>query len=402
MENEGLTSEEQLTTISEHIGQPLDVDIYVGEQPIATRGNLVTEALVQKLNDLDIKQLRFSREQITVPAPDQHLQELLEKKIKPDAAALAIEAGVTEDLTEEARQMATRKVREIFESCRYLTKLDLATVTELATSLISRVSSLESSAFKLHDLRQYDEYTYYHSVNVCVLGITLFRDYISNDQELNDFGVGLLLHDIGKSKIDLKILNKPSGLTDEEFLVMKRHVVYGHNLVKGNGELAPLSKDLILNHHERVNGTGYTRGLTEAQQSFFDMVAAVCDVFDAVTTDRAYCPKMDVHRAVSILIRGSGIQFNTRIVNHFLRGIGRFPVGTFVMLSNGEIGVVSRVNSNALSLPVIRVVFDTEGERLAQPRTVDLYEQRELYVDKPLDISYSPTRHRLADTNPAA
>ncbi|GEM_PF-2354574 len=402
MDNEGLTTEEQLALIGERVGQPLDVDIYVGEQPIATRGHLITDALVKKLADIEPRQLRFSRERITVPAPDQQLQELLEKKIKPDAAALALEAGVTEDLTEEARQIATRKVREIFESCRYLTKLDLASVSELATTLINRVSSLESSAFKLHDLRQYDEYTYYHSVNVCVLGITLFRDYISNEQELNDFGVGLLLHDIGKSKIDLKILNKPAGLTDEEFLVMKRHVVYGHNLVKGNGDMAPLSKDLILNHHERVNGTGYTRGLTEGQQSFFDMVSAVCDVFDAVTTDRAYCPKMDVHRAVSILIRGSGIQFNTRIVNHFLRGIGRFPVGTFVLLSNGEIGVVSRVNSNALSLPVIRVVFDAEGERLAQPRTVDLYEQRELYVDRPLDISYSPARHKLEDTNPAA
>jgi HD-GYP domain-containing protein (c-di-GMP phosphodiesterase class II) len=204
---------------------------------------------------------------------------------------------------------------------------------------------------------------------------------------LLELGIGMLLHDIGKSKIDLKILNKPGRLTEDEFAIMSRHVVYGYNLVKNNNEVSPMAKGIILNHHERLNGSGYTRGLTEGQLSVYDMVAAICDVFDAVTTNRVYRVKMDVHRAVSILIRGAGSHFHTRIVNHFLKGIGRFPVGTFVLLSTGEIGVVSKVNSNAISLPVIRVIFDAGGAKLPEPGIVDLYTSSEVYIERPIDVS---------------
>ena len=394
-------TQEQLELIAKQVGQPLEVHVYLDDQPIAGPGSTITEALLDRLTQIDPQRLHFSKEDLT-PGEDGFVGEVLQKYLKPNAAQIALDAGISQDLSAEAREMAARKVKDIFESCRYLTKLDLSAITDLAGELLDRVASLDAAAFKLHDLRNYDEYTYYHSVNVCVLGTTLFREYISNDVDLIELGIGLLLHDIGKSKIDLKILNKPGRLTDDEFAVMRRHVVYGYNLVKNNDEMSQLSKDIILNHHERANGMGYTRGLTEGQLSFFDMVAAVCDVFDAVTTDRVYRTKMDVHRAVSILIRGSGNQFNTKVVNHFLRGIGRFPVGTFVLLNNGEIGVVSRVNSNALSLPVLRMIFDAEGTRLPQPHTVDLYEQRELYIDRPLDLSYSPAQHVLEDTNPPA
>jgi HD-GYP domain-containing protein (c-di-GMP phosphodiesterase class II) len=399
MDVESTGIEEQLGQLNEHIGEPLGFSIYIEDQPIAARGQPITESLILKLSQLDPKQLRFSREGLGPELLEEDIAALVEDKIRPNAAEIVLEAGVGQDLTDEMRTMATRKVKEIFESCRYLTKLDLAATADLAVSLIQRVSSLDSAAFKLHDLRQYDEYTYYHSVNVCVLGTTLFREFVTNDQELVDMGIGLLLHDIGKSKIDLKILNKPTRLTEDEFAVMTRHVVYGHNLVKEHDEIAPMAKDLVLNHHERINGTGYSRGLRESQLTFFDMVAAVCDVVDAVTTSRSYRAKMDVHRAVSILIRGSGIHFQTRIVNHFLRGIGRFPVGTFVLLSSGEIGVVCRVNSSALALPVIRIVFDQGGNRLPEPVTIDLYEQRDLYIERPLDVNYTPAGHSV-DTNP--
>lgn len=379
---------EQLEQINATVGSPLDVNIYLDDQPVATRGIIITEALIQKLAQLDISRIKLSREAIIHGGDG--LAEFIQATIKPNAAEIAIEAGVDLDLSEEARQMATRKVKEIFESCRYLTKLDLVAIAELATNLINHVAALDSAAFKLYDLRQHDEYTYYHSINVCVLGTTLFRDQIKNEQDLIDLGIGLLLHDIGKSKIDLKILNKPGPLNEEEFTMMQRHVMYGYNLVKGNNDISPLAKELILNHHERANGTGYSRGLTEIQLSTFDMIAAICDVFDAVTTNRVYQPKMDIHRAVSILVRGSAKLYQTRLVNAFLRGIGRFPVGTFVMLSNGEIGVVSKVNGDALSLPVIKVVFDSHGSKLTEARELDLYLQRELYIDRPLDLSYAP------------
>lgn len=398
MDSHSARVEEYLANLRERIGQRLDFGIYLDDQPVAAVGHLISAELIDMLTDIAPRRLRFSREELSVETQDGLVQELVEN-IKKNPVELVLEAGIPEDLTQEARSVATQKVKEIFESCRYLTKLDLTSIADLATSLIDRVSSFESVTFKLHDLHSYDEYTYYHSVNVCVLGTTLFHDFVANEEELVELGIGLLLHDIGKSKIDLKILNKPARLTEDEFAVVTRHALYGYNLVKAHKEVSPLALDIVLNHHERSDGTGYTRGLRESQLSFFDMVAAVCDVFDAVTTDRFYRSKMDVHRAVSILIRGSGSHFNTRVVNHFLQGIGRFPVGTFVLLSSGETGVVSRINSNALSLPVIRVVFNENGTRLTPPVTVDLFQQSDIYITRPLDISFMPEMHKYIDTN---
>jgi HD-GYP domain-containing protein (c-di-GMP phosphodiesterase class II) len=377
----------QLAQLSEQVGEALDFNIYFDGMPVAAIGHILTDALMQRLSRLDPQKIRFSREEAKIRLPEEEIEQLIETQLRGRADLLALDAGVAEELSEEVRSMATRKVKEIFESCRYLTKLDLTATAELAANLIRRASRLDSAAFKLRDLRNYDEYTYFHSVNVTVLAVTLFRDYVKDEAELLELGIGMLLHDIGKSKIDLKILNKPGRLSEDEFAIMSRHVVYGYNLVKNNNEVSPLAKGVILNHHERLNGSGYTRGLTEGQLSVFDMVAAICDVFDAVTTNRVYRAKMDVHRAVSILIRGAGSHFHTRIVNHFLKGIGRFPVGTFVLLNTGEIGVVAKVNSNAISLPVIRVIFDASGAKLSDTRSLDLYQSSEVYIERPVDVS---------------
>lgn len=387
MESEVQYVQHQIAKIADQVGLLLDFNIYHDGMPVAFRGHAITDSLILRLSQLDPQKLRFTREDLQIRLEGPELKEFIDRQLRGQAAELAADAGIEEDLSAEVRAMATRKVKEIFESCRYLTKLDLAAAADLAASLIRRASRLDGAAFKLRDLRSYDEYTYFHSVNTCVLGTMLFREYVKDEEELVELGIGLVLHDIGKSKIDLKILNKPARLSEDEFAIVSRHVVYGYNLVKNSTELSPLAKGIILNHHERLNGSGYTRGLTEGQLSVFDMVAAVCDVFDAVTTNKVYRAKMDVHRAVSILIRGAGMHFHPRIVNHFLRGIGRFPVGTFVLLSSGEIGIVAKINSEALSLPAIKVIFDAGGSKLGQPRVVDLYHNGELYIERPLDMS---------------
>ena len=391
----------QLENLASRVGEELDANIYHNDMSMAQAGQTITQGLIDKLLDLPPRSLRFSRADLTTPqAPETEESHILEL-IVPQREALMEEAGVEDNLSVEVRQMATKKVKEVFEACRYLTKLDLDATAELAASLINRAQSLQNTAFKLNDLRNHDEYTYFHSINSCVLATTLFQDYVRNADELLELGIGILLHDIGKSKIDLSILNKPGRLTEEEYSIMMRHVIYGYNLVKDTPNLSDHAKQVILNHHERLNGTGYTRGLTETQLSVWDMLGAVCDVFDAITTNRVYRPKMDIHRAVSVLIRGAGPQFHTRIVNHFLKGIGRFPVGTFVRLNNGEIGVVTRVRSEAIALPVIKVLFDRVGTKYSTPPVVDLYEDHSsgIYIDKPLDFDYTPDLHSFVESS---
>ena len=379
---------QQLDELALYIGKPLALNIYVGDLPVATEGSIISSALVSSLRRTDPELIRFSKTTGNLCNLDEEQRKLVREQVIPFRAELALEAGVKEDLSQEVRSMATRKVRELFECCRYMSRVDLSGAADVASNLIRRAQSLDSTAFKLHDLRSYDDYTYFHSVNVCVLGITLFRGYVKNEQELLDLGIGLLLHDIGKSRVELSILNKPGPLDEDEYVKMMKHVNHGYELLHNLPDIPDMSRNIVLNHHERINGTGYMRQLRENELSLFDMLSAICDVFDAVTTDRSYRARMDYHRAVSILIRSSGTHFNNKLVNHFLQSIGRFPVGTFVLLSNREIGVVSRVNGDALSLPVISVIFDGQGSRLNPVRLLDLYRDRSgVYIDRPLDTS---------------
>jgi hypothetical protein len=158
-------------------------------------------------------------------------------------------------------------------------------------------------------------------------------------------------------------------------------------MVRSHNDLSPRAKDLILNHHERCDGSGYLRGLREDQLSPWDLLAAVVDVFDEMTTSRYYRQRLDQHRAIGVLVRTSGTLFSSKIVNHFLRGMGRFPVGTFVELSSGEVAVVSKTNPVALALPQVRVLFSCDGERLRNPRQIDLYRDHPgVFIDRPLDL----------------
>jgi HD-GYP domain-containing protein (c-di-GMP phosphodiesterase class II) len=385
---EALSITQQIEELSRYEGKLLALDIYVNDQAVATQGSPISTALIKQLQRIDPELIRLSKTGGSLVQPDRDIEELVQQKLIPFRAELALEAGVKEDLSLEVRNMATRKVRELFNTCRYMSKVDLSAAADVASDLIKQAQALDSTAFKLHDLRAYDDYTYFHSVNVCVLGITLFRRFVKDEQELLELGIGLLLHDIGKSKVDLAILNKAGPLDEAEYAKMVKHVRYGYELLEHVPEISPLSRNIVLNHHERINGSGYMRQLRENELSLFDMLSSICDVFDAVTTDRSYRAKMDYHRAVSILIRSSGSHFNNRLVNHFLQSIGRFPVGTFVLLSNKEIGVVSKVNGDALSLPVISVIFDEQGSRCEPARRLDLYRDRSgVYIDRPLDTS---------------
>jgi HD-GYP domain-containing protein (c-di-GMP phosphodiesterase class II) len=401
MHNNEINTREQLEQLAEQVGQPLLFNIYLDNIPVATQGTIITKELVQRLRRVEERHLHFSREDLGRPETDEDIQELIMDQLAPARTEILEQAGVKEDISEEARRAAARKIKDIFEACRFKAEVDVTAATELASDLVDRTGSFVDTGFKLSDLHNLSEYHYYHAVNACVLGTTLFRDQMESQEELEQLGLGLLLFDIGKLRIPEEILNKPGRLTKKEVDIIKTHVTEGYDMVKDIDYLSDVTKNMVLNHHERINGSGYTRGLREADLSTFDMIANVCDAFDATTSNRVYRSRIDIHRAVSVLIRGAGVQFNTRIVNIFLRGIGRFPVGTFVLLSTGEVGVVSRLNTNALSLPVIRIIFDARQNRLDEPRTVDLYEQREVYIDRALDVSYCENSPKLLQFIPS-
>lgn len=242
-------------------------------------------------------------------------------------------------------------------------------VEEIATSVMRNPGAL----IGLARLKTADDYTYMHSVAVCALMIALSRQLKLSDDETREAGLAGLLHDIGKMAVPPDILNKPGKLTDEEFVSIKEHPAAGYQMLleaKGVGEIA---LDVCLHHHEKMDGTGYPEGLEGDQISLYARMGAVCDVYDAITSNRPYkagwCPAESL-RKMSEWSRG---HFDDRVFQAFVKSIGIYPVGTLVKLHSGRLGVVVEQQvGKSLLLPKVRVFFSSKSMAYITPLLLDL------------------------------
>ncbi|MBI5444095.1 MAG: HD-GYP domain-containing protein [Deltaproteobacteria bacterium] len=244
------------------------------------------------------------------------------------------------------------------------------------------VDDMVDSIFRNHDalaslsrLKNFDDYTFNHSVNVSVLALTLGRHLGIVKGELKRLGVGAILHDVGKMRVPEAVLNKPGRLTEEEFEVMKTHSLHGAKILLETKEVPDECAAVALNHHERFDGRGYPRGLRGLSIGKFGLISAVADVYDAVTSDRVYHKGMPTHQALQKMYEWAKTDFYPIYVQKFIQCIGIYPIGSVVRLDTGEVGVVCRQNHDQLLRPCVRVVFDADGARLAASVEVDLREQ---------------------------
>lgn len=242
-------------------------------------------------------------------------------------------------------------------------------VEEIANSVMRNPGAL----IGLARLKTADDYTYMHSVAVCALMIALARQLKLNDDETREAGLAGLLHDIGKMAVPAEILNKPGKLTDEEFVSIKEHPGAGYEMLleaKGVGQIA---LDVCLHHHEKMDGTGYPKGLKGDQISLYAKMGAVCDVYDAITSNRPYkagwCPAESLKK-MSEWARG---HFDETVFQAFVRSIGIYPVGTLVKLQSGRLGVVVEQQiGKSLLLPKVRAFFSTQSLAYISPVLLDL------------------------------
>lgn len=242
-------------------------------------------------------------------------------------------------------------------------------VEEIANSVMRNPGAL----IGLARLKTADDYTYMHSVAVCALMIALSRQLGLSDDETREAGLAGLLHDIGKMAVPPAILNKPGRLTDDEFVSVKEHPSAGHAMLleaKGVGEIA---LDVCLHHHEKMDGSGYPKGLKGDQISLYAKMGAVCDVYDAITSNRPYkegwCPAESLKK-MSEWSRG---HFDEVVFQAFVRSIGIYPVGTLVKLQSGRLGVVVEQQlGKSLLLPKVRVFFSSKSMTYISPSLLDL------------------------------
>jgi putative nucleotidyltransferase with HDIG domain len=238
--------------------------------------------------------------------------------------------------------------------------------------IIDDLSAHEGAMVMLTNMNIKDNYLFQHSLNVGIYATMLGISYGYSRENLEMLGLGALLHDIGKTKIPLGILRKPSQLTEKEFKEMKNHTVYGYQILKEEPNISLLSAHCALQHHERMNGSGYPRGIHGAEINEFSRWIGLVDSYDAMTTTRLYRRPLLPHEAMEQLFTGSGTLYDQSQIALFRDKIAIYPLGINVRLNTGEYGIVSKLNISVPQRPVVRVLQDDAGQELKEPYEIDL------------------------------
>ncbi len=239
--------------------------------------------------------------------------------------------------------------------------IDSGKVSHAVEDIVESIRRRAGVTFSIATIRTLDEYTFVHSLNVCVLALIIGLESGLNRRQLIELGVGALLHDVGKVIVPLDILNKPDELTTEEMALVKLHTIEGFQILRNQQGIGLLSAHVALQHHERMDGTGYPRGLTARNIHPYARMAAVADVMDALTGPRPYRTGMLPDQARRFVGSLAYNQLDETFVSILLKRVCVFPTGSTVRLSSGEIAVVSRQSPADPARPVVRVLSDRRG-----------------------------------------
>lgn len=263
-------------------------------------------------------------------------------------------------------------VISMFSEIRMGKAIRLENAASLVEDISASVNRNVSALITLARLKNQDDYTYMHSVAVCALMIALAKQMDLTPDQIREAGTAGLLHDIGKMSIDSSILNKPGKLTDLEFESVRGHPEKGHQYLLQAGGIGEVALDVCLHHHERVDGTGYPYQLKGEELSLYAKMGAICDVYDAITSNRPYktgwCPADSIKKMAS----WSGTHFDVDVFKAFVKTVGIYPVGTLVRLASGRLAVVVDQGAKSLLAPRLRVFFSTKSNTYLPPVEIDL------------------------------
>ncbi len=234
----------------------------------------------------------------------------------------------------------------------------LNAIKDIIMGIVNEVQYNSHIKINIVDLRTYDDYTFSHSINVAVLSVVVGTVLNLSKSELNELALGALIHDIGKVFCDKNILNKPGKLTPEEYEEIKRHTERGYNYLYSSNSIPESSKLSVLTHHEQYNGFGYPDKRESDQIPLFGRIISVVDVYDALTSDRAYRKAMLPSQAFEYILSGYNTMFDPQIVEAFIKKVAFYPVGTCVGLSSGQVGIVVENFDSSYLRPLIRVIID--------------------------------------------
>ncbi|MDQ0191841.1 HD-GYP domain-containing protein [Paenibacillus wynnii] len=341
----------------------------------------------------------FNDEGLTLLAEGAELTTpIINRLAKMDIGYIYIEDALTDDviisgmLQDETRNQALKVIRNQFQDmsgASTITKgfyhLDKK-FSKIMDYILDDMSSQVDPMIMLLDMHTADNYLYVHSLNVCLYTLVLGIAHGYSKSDLKVIGLGSLLHDIGKTQIPVKIVQKPGMLNDEEFRHMQAHTEIGYRILKEEPNIPLLAAHCALQHHERIDGSGYPRGLTGPQIHEYAKWLGVADSYDAMTSNRIYKKAMLPHQAVEALYVGSGTLYEQKQLELFRDRVAIYPLGLTVKLSTGESGVVVKIDPSMPHRPVVRVLTGAEGETVT-PFEYDLSKALSVVISDVADQS---------------
>ena len=303
----------------------------------------------------------------------QQIDDKLQQAVKINTTSL-LRVSVHEEV-EQARKIhnkAKDAVTLMFQDVRMGKAMQLEEVSVLVDDINLSITRNPEAFLSLSRLKNKDNYTYLHSVAVCGLMIALGKQMGLDKALVKDLGMAGLLHDVGKMMIPDEILNKPDRLSDEEFNIVKSHPLKGWEILIGSSGVCQMALDVCLHHHERTDGAGYPKKLSGEALSLFARMGAVCDVYDAITSERSYKTAWEPAEAIRKMAEWQEGQFDTLVFHAFVKTIGIYPSGTLIKLQSNRLAVVIEQTGKNLLTPIVKTVFSITTNSALQPEIIDL------------------------------